>query len=300
MSMQQSPPPIPLDIRLMNRVAALLCLAWGLGLLAAGAWWLLRQPGFAIARIVVQGETVHTNALTLRAHLAPHLQGNFFTLDLQAARALLEQMPWVRRAQLRRVYPGRLLVWLQEHRAAAYWGPPETGSTLVNREGELFEANPADVEAEGLPRLLGPASAAADVLRMYRQLAPLFAPLALQQLELSARGGWRATLDNAAVLELGGGPPGEVLERTQRFVHTLARAAQQYGRGTQALEFADLRHSGGYALRLRGVATVDSAQQAGAPTAPAAGAAGGAQQRNRSRRAPAPPPALRSSGASRN
>ncbi|MBF9264914.1 cell division protein FtsQ, partial [Acidovorax cattleyae] len=45
--------------------------------------------------------------------------------------------------------------------------------------------------------------------------------------------------------------------RTKRFVRTVARVAAQYGRRPDALESADLRHPDGYALRLRGVTTVE-------------------------------------------
>ena len=78
--------PAPLDVKLMNLTASVLFVGCVLLVLAAGAWWVLRYPGFAIARIVVQGELVHNNAVTLRANVAPHLVGNFFTVDLRAAR----------------------------------------------------------------------------------------------------------------------------------------------------------------------------------------------------------------------
>ena len=249
--------PAPLDVKLMNWTASALFVGLALGVLAAGAWWVLRYPGFAVSRIVVQGDLVHNNAVTLRANVAPHLAGNFFTVDLRAARAAFEQVPWVRRAQVQRVYPGSLFVQLQEHDAVAYWGP-ESGSALVNAQGEVFEANVGDVEQEGLPRLLGPAGSSPEVLQMYAVLKPVFKPLGLDvdTLELTGRGGWRATLDSDAVIELGGGTREEVAQRTQRFTRTLTQVAAQYGRRVDALESADLRHTGGYALRMRGVSTV--------------------------------------------
>ncbi|AOG24655.1 cell division protein FtsQ/DivIB [Acidovorax sp. RAC01] len=249
--------PAPLDVKLMNLTASVLFVGGVLLALAAGAWWVLRYPGFAVARIVVQGDLVHNNAVTLRANVAPHLVGNFFTVDLRAARDAFEQVPWVRRAEVRRVYPGSLAVQLQEHEAVAYWGP-ESGSALVNRFGEVFEANTGDVEQDGLPRLLGPAGSSMDVLEMHGLLRPVFKSLGLvvETLELTGRGGWRVTLDTDAVVELGGGTPQEVVQRTQRFTRTLTQVAAQYGRRVDALESADLRHAGGYALRMRGVTTV--------------------------------------------
>ena len=88
----------------------------------------------------------------------------------------------------------------------------------------------------------------------------------MEELELTGRGGWRAKLDSDAVVELGGGQAQELVQRTQRFVRTLTQVAAQYGRRVDALESADLRHAGGYALRMRGVTTT-SANATGPATA---------------------------------
>lgn len=285
--------PLPLDVRLTRLAASLLFALCAALALAALAGWLLRHPGFAIARIVVQGPLHHHDAASLRAQLMPYLagdrtggaggpadgskddpaapptgdlKGNFFTLDLRAARAVFEQLPWVRSAQLRRVYPGSLYVELQEHEALAYWGP-EAGAALLNRQGEVFEAPLDAIEQDALPRLQGPAAASApELLRMHGLLTPIFQPLGLglQALELDARGSWRATLGRQAQVELGGGTAQQVVQRAQRFARSLAQAAAKYGRRADALESADLRHSDGYALRLRGVSTVEAGAAAAA------------------------------------
>jgi cell division protein FtsQ len=53
----------------------------------------------------------------------------------------------------------------------------------------------------------------------------------------------------------------EVKERAIRFVGTLSQVTSRYGRTVAALEMADLRHKDGYAVRLRGVSTVQAEQQ---------------------------------------
>jgi cell division protein FtsQ len=77
--------------------------------------------------------------------------------------------------------------------------------------------------------------------------------VAIDKLTLSGRGSWRAELDNGAVIELGRGSEEELVARSERFVRTLAEATSLYAQ--QPLEYADLRHADGYALRLRGVST---------------------------------------------
>jgi cell division protein FtsQ len=79
------------------------------GLLAAVLGWWAAPAGVRHRRIVVEGELVHNNAVTLRANVAPSLTGNFFTVDLGGARKAFEQVPWVR-AAVRREFPNGLRV----------------------------------------------------------------------------------------------------------------------------------------------------------------------------------------------
>ncbi|HZY15258.1 MAG TPA: cell division protein FtsQ/DivIB [Ramlibacter sp.] len=253
--------PLPLDVRLMNSTATVLFAACAVLLVAAVGWWALRHPLFAIGGIVVEGEVAHNSVATLRANVMPRLTGNFFTVDLQQARAAFEAVPWVRRAVVRRQFPNKLRVQLQEHQAAAFWGT-DSESRLVNTWGEVFEANAGDVDEE-LPRLAGPEGAAGELLAMQRTLAPLLAPLELgvEQVELTGRGGWTLRLDSGATVELGRGSAAEVLARGQRFAQTLAQVTAKYDRKPEALVAADLRHVNGYAIRLRGVTTTEVAAQ---------------------------------------
>lgn len=255
--------PQPFDVKLMNIAASALLSICLVLLLAAGFWWALRHPLFAIAGISVQGDVAHNSAATLRANVAPRLAGNFFTVNLAAARQAFEGVPWVRQAVVRREFPNRLRVYLQEHQPVALWGT-ESESRLLNHLGEVFEANVGDVDHEQLPRLAGPDTQSAQVLEMYRVVKPLFEPLDLtvDHLALTSRGSWQLELDTGAVVELGRGTPQEVAARTLRFVRTLTQVASRYGRRPEALVSADLRHGDGYAVRLRGVGTtVDSAKK---------------------------------------
>lgn len=249
--------PVPLDVKLMNLTAHVLLLAFVLLTLGWSGRWLAHHPVFAIRGLTVLGDISHTSALTLRAHVGPQLQGTFLTVDLNAVRQAFETVPWVRRAVVQREFPNRLRVVLQEHQAVAYWGE-EGESTLVNSYGEVFEANLGEIEQDVLPRLDGPAEQSAQVLAMYRALQPLFEglDLPLEQLALSSRGNWRATLASGATLELGSGDAATVSARVRQFLGTVAQVAAHHGRHLSALEGADLRHVQGYALRLRGVSTV--------------------------------------------
>jgi cell division protein FtsQ len=231
----------PLDVKLMNITASALMLGFAVLVLAALASWATRATVFSIGAITVTGDVSHSNALTLRANVAPQLEGTFFTIDLAQARQAFERAPWVRRAVVRRDFPNRLKVVLQEHQAVAHWGP-EAESHLLNNFGEVFDANSAEVEQDILPRLIGPDNEAPAVL-------------VIEQFELTGSGAWRVRLDTGAVMELGHGTAAELVARTQRFLKTLTQVTARYGRKPDNLEGADLRYPDGYALKLQGVTT---------------------------------------------
>jgi len=250
-------PPLPIDVRVMNATALLMLGVFGVIALSVLGWWGLRHPAFALGGITVQGDVAHNSAATLRANVAPRVQGNFFTVDLAAVRQAFREVPWVREAVVHREFPHRLRVVLQEHRPVAFWGP-EGETLLVNSFGEVFEANPGDLDQDDLPRLSGPREQSALVLTTYRTLAPIFRSLQLEieQLTLTSRGSWQAVLDTSAQIELGRGTPEEIAARAQRFAQTLTQATSRYARRPEALVSADLRHADGYAIRLRGVSTL--------------------------------------------
>lgn len=246
----QAAAPLPTDIRLMNTVSNVLWAVLALALLALAMSWIARQPLFAIRAIHIEGDVARSSPATIRANAAPRLAGNFFTMNLEATRQAFEAVPWVRHAIVRRMWPNRLAVQLEEHRAAALWGTER----LVNAQGEVFEANLGDVEDEALPELNGPEGTAAAMLSMLRRVDPLLARANahVTALSLSGRGSWRAELDSGAEIELGRGTEDEIAARTERFVRTLPQLTERYQR---ALQYADLRHADGYAVRLQGIST---------------------------------------------
>lgn len=251
--------PLPLDVRLMHMAATSLLAVFVLMLLGGGAWWLLRHPLFAIQSITVQGDVARNNAITLRANVVPQLQGNFFTMDLNRTKEAFEAVPWVRSAVVHRDFPNRLRTVLVEHEPMALWGEESTNK-MVNQQSQVFEANVEDVDIDKLPRLKGPDAQSAMVVQMYRHLLPIFETMdmGIDQLELTPRGSWRVLTDRGAWLELGRGTESEITAHLQIFFKTLSQVTARYGRTPTALAGADLRHKDGYALRLRGVTTLDT------------------------------------------
>lgn len=251
-----------LDIRLMNFTASVLFAIFVVLLMGFALARFARLPLFAIGAIEVSGDVAHNNAINLRANALHHIQGTFFTVDLTQARAAFEAVPWVRQAVVKRYFPNRLRVNLQEHRVMAMWGA-EGDTLMVNSFGEVFEGNSGDVETDELPRLIGPAGQSQKIWSTFQALQPAYASLdmMLDQLEMTGSGGWRAHFDSGAQLELGRGSTAELVERSERFLKTVEQVTARYARNPDSLESADLRYTEGYAIRLRGVTTgADSTQ----------------------------------------
>lgn len=254
---------VPIDVRLMRSGAnALLVLVLLAVLVVLGAR-VARSPWFNLRQIHVEGEVAHNTAESVRRHVAPLLQGSYLTMDLGQARTAFESVPWVRRAEVRRIWPHDLVVRIEEHRPVAYWAREDTDHLLVNTHGELFEVNLGDVEDDNLPTLSGPAGTSPQVMTMWQALVPVLAPLRqrIERMELTDRGSWRVHLDRGTLIELGRGESDQVVARTQRFVRSVGQVSARFEH--RAIEYADLRHSESYALRLAGMGTVPVAARTG-------------------------------------
>jgi cell division protein FtsQ len=251
---------MPVDVRLMNAIAVVVFALALVALLAAGFAWAARRPQFQFGDVRLEGDLQRNSVTTVRANAMPHLAGNFFTMDLGRTRAAFEQVPWVRHAVVRRVWPDKLVVSLEEHQPVALWEGDENSDKMVNSHGEVFEANVGDVEDDSLPQFAGPDGTSPQVLDMYRRLQPLFGGIdaEINALRLSGRGSWKVDLDDGAAIELGRGTQDEVVERTTRFVRTLPQVLHKFN---APLESADLRHAEGYAVKLKGLSVNADAKQ---------------------------------------
>src|SRR6476661_3718468 len=185
------------DARQLNAIAVTLMLIAIAFLAWAAVGWVTRLSAFDYREIVVTTPLARTSGAHLEAVIRGELRGTFFTMDLDAARASLGRVPWVRAIALRRQWPRRLEIEVDEHQPLARWND----NALVNTRGEVFLAT----WAGELPEFNGPDGQAAVMTERYREWGALLAPLALRLagLNLSARGGWQLrTVDDKGALTL--------------------------------------------------------------------------------------------------
>lgn len=234
------------DARQMNALALTLTLLAAAGLVAAAIAFVVREPAFAFHEVVVTGPLNRVNSAQFEAAVRDDLTGTFFTMDLEQARNALARVPWVRSVALRRQWPDRLEVTIDEYQPLARLD----AERFVSDRGEVFAAASQDV----LPRFEGPASRAPEMVAHYRTFTDALRPLDLSiaELRLSARGGWRLRTEGAAgplTLELGRDDPDG---RLARFVAVHARTLGALARAGTRVDAVDLRYRNGFAARVPG------------------------------------------------
>ncbi len=244
------------DVRMLNATTSALLGLLVLGVIASGLWWVAQQPMFTlkVIRIDAVDETQlrHVNASTVRTTALPRIKGNFFTSNLDAVRVAFEAVPWVRKASVRREWPNKLIVTIEEHKPLGTWGDD---GRLLSAKGDVFTANLAEAEEDGaLPVFSGPDGSEKDVVLRYRQLQEWFAPISLapESVQLSGRYAWTVKLNNGMTVELGS-EQGKVTLK-DRVARLVGIYPQLVTRLQDRIESVDMRYPNGLALKAQGLA----------------------------------------------
>ncbi|HWZ48378.1 MAG TPA: cell division protein FtsQ/DivIB [Herbaspirillum sp.] len=243
------------DVKMLNALSGLLVAVAALALLGAGLWWVAQRPMFTLKSIVVEGmpdmPLRRVNALTIRSTALPRIKGNFFTADLDSVRSAFESVPWVRTAMIRREWPNKLIVSVEEYRTLGTWG--EDGR-LLSAKGDVFTANLDEAEEDGpLLAFSGPDGSEKDVVTHYGQIKDWFASLSLKPaaVALSDRYAWTVKLDNGMTLELGREQDKNTMrDRVMRLIGVYPQLLQKMN---GKIENVDLRYPNGMALKDNGL-----------------------------------------------
>lgn len=225
--------------RLRRYGGALLALALALGL-GLGTRIIVDPRTFPVTAVQVEGELRHVDRAAAEQLVAPHATGSFFTVDVDAIRVALVALPWVRQAEVRRVWPRTLRVVIAEQEPWARWG--EHG--VLSTRGEVFMP-PLSSVPPGLPRLVGPAGTQALVGRQFRRMSRELGAVGggLRGLSMDARHAWTLELAEGTQVVLG---RSEVPARLRRFVAAYA-ALRDADAGR--MQRVDLRYTNGMAVR---------------------------------------------------
>ena len=230
---------------LMNMLADALLLFSIAALAYAALVGVQRLPVFPLRQLIVVGPVKQVTSMQVEYVAHSSVTGNFFTISLDAVRASFEKLPWVRHAEVRRIWPDGIEVSIEEQVAVARWHQADGESRLVNNFGEVFSA----VSESDLPVFSGPEGSAPQMLARQQEFTRALVALGCQPREmyLSLRQAWQVKLDNGLLLALGRDETAHpVSERMARFIAA-------YPELEQKLHFRpgmiDMRYPNGFAVR---------------------------------------------------
>ncbi len=210
------------------------CLAY------AGRQVLLDSHYFPLSSIKVSGEFKHVDARLISQRVKSYLSQGFFAVNTSALQDELQQLPWVDKVEVKRVWPKSLAIRLTELQAVAHWN----GNALLSSQGQVFSPPDASLQSN-LPEFIGPISQQLLMLQTYKLLNPLVKPLdlSIDRLYLTDRHAWQLQLNNGIIINLGNQ---NIAPRLSRFA-TIYQ--QLFAEKSAAISYIDMRYSNGIAVK---------------------------------------------------
>jgi len=212
----------------------------------------LKDPRiFPVSNVDVLGTLDYTDRADLSALVEADIGKGLLALDIDRIRNAVESLPWVATAHVRREWPGRLTIGIEEHEPAARWN----NDGLVSKRHEMFlppQLHPDSVQHmewqehfAALPRLAGADGRHDAVLDDYRHYQRQLSALGLTIVSLNEddRRSQTLELSNAVIVRLG---YENQRERLTRFVSVHDRLISDDQAG-QSLRF-DMRYKNGFAF----------------------------------------------------
>ncbi len=195
---------------------------------------------FPIQHVKIDGSFEHVSKSSLREISLPYVDTGFFAVDVASLQEVIEKLPWVAEANIRRVWPSTIIILIKEQQPVARWG----ASDLMIQTGMLFHPTPDSVSAS-LPQLDGPEGQELTVLKIYQEMNDILAHLGLKVscLSLTDRRAWQAGLNNGMELYLG---RIDTMKRVKRFVSSYN---QIFGSRGSDVAYVDLRYTNGLSVK---------------------------------------------------
>lgn len=187
------------NVRGAVRLAALALVIWGL-------WRIATSPMLEIDAVEVRGPVEALGLQEVTEAVRASLKGNILTADIEAVRGAVEALPWVKSAQVRRLWPDTLHIDVVRHHAVAIWDD----GRLVSDDGRIFASNDEPIERlVEMPAFSGDPQYVPEVVRNL----PLFEREAerigarVKAVKVTFRGSWSVVLESerfsAVTVELG-------------------------------------------------------------------------------------------------
>jgi cell division protein FtsQ len=206
------------------------------------AWKQLKAQGanlLPINYVRIEGIYEYITKNEIKNVLLKHVLTGFLTVDMQAIRLELFNLPWITQVDVKRIWPDILEIKIYEQYPVVRWG--KIG--LLNNQGDLFiPDNLANFNQ--LPLLIGPNGLEKDLIKVMKRLQAklLKFSLTLKEFKVNDRHAWILRLSNGLELKLGQKQP---FQKFNRFLTTWTILKKKR---SKTLAKVDLRYANGYAV----------------------------------------------------
>lgn len=147
--------------------------------------------------------------------LLPLVDKGFFAIDLQKIQLSIMSLPWVDKAEVKRIWPDAIAIEIHEQQAVARWKE----QALLNKRGEVFA--PDDIKNFlSLPVINGMKGQEYKLFIRMREIKNMLVAkgLKLAEFEVNERMSWQLKLDKGTRIQLGQKNP---MQKFKRFLNIL-------------------------------------------------------------------------------
>ena len=192
-----------------------------------------------VNKIRVHGAFVNVDEAMLHRAINDVVAGGYFNVDVERVREVVEQLPWVSEASVRRVWPDTLSVSVVEQEPVAI----SKKAGLINSNGDVFKPVNNRV-LKSLPVFDGDSNLNKLMLSKYYKMNKLLLTINLKitYLKVDARHAVELKLDNGLKVVLGRGDSLNRLQRLMRIYHKVLADR------INDIAVIDLRYTNGMAI----------------------------------------------------
>lgn len=192
-----------------------------------------------VNKIQVHGAFVNVDEAMLHRAVSGVVAGGYFNVDVEQVRKVVEQLPWVSEASVRRVWPDTLSVSVIEQKPVAI----STEKGLINAKGDVF--NPVNkTSSKSLPVFDGNIKLNKLMLSTYYEMNELLTSIdrKISYLKIDARHSIELKLDNGLKIILG---HENTIPRLERLMSIYKKVLVSR---INEVEVIDLRYTNGMAI----------------------------------------------------
>tara|TARA_B100000035_G_scaffold65972_1_gene53771 strand:+ start:36513 stop:37244 length:732 start_codon:yes stop_codon:yes gene_type:complete len=201
-------------------------------------WQILSKADLPINEIMIKGQYDSIDNEQIHLIANEYLIGNFFTVNLKSTQNAFKKLPWVRDVSVRRKWPDKLLITIEEHNVLARWG----NLGLINNYGEIFNAAFQD----DLPVFNGDEKYVMDITKKYYEINKILSKELIQigTISLSGRLSWEIVTDNQLKIILG---QDNVLKKLNLFITHYQDVLYKV---KKRIDYVDLRYKDGFSVKV--------------------------------------------------